>query len=375
MIFLDNASTTKAYEECVDIAKKYLLEQYYNPSAPYHEAIVVSKEIKDAKSKILNLLSGEGKIIFTASGTESDNLALFGAKKINGSRIIISQAEHPAVYNCAMELKQRGYDVVEAKTDKVGRVIIEDFENIMTENTSIVSIMHVNNETGAINDIKTLCQIAKKINPSVIFHSDGIQAVGKLKVSIRELGVDLYSFSGHKFHAPKGIGGLFVKKGINLSPIIFGGGQEENLRSATENVAQIMSFVFALEKAVKNLDANIAHAKELKQMIVDGIDTNSIITISDENSIPFILSLALKFVRGEVMLHSLEKYQIMIGTGSACSAHKSSKRIPKLLQLPSEYENGVIRVSFNDFNAKSDIEYFIKQLNLEYSTLIKYVRG
>jgi cysteine desulfurase len=375
MIFLDNASTTKAYPECVDIAKKYLLEQYYNPSAPYHEAILVSKEIKDAKVKILNLLSGAGKIVFTASGTESDNLALFGTRKINGSRIIISQAEHPAVYNSAMELKQRGYDVVEAKCDNSGRVIIEDFEKIMTKDTSLVSIMHVNNETGSINDIKTLCQIAKRINSGVIFHSDGIQAVGKTKVSLRDLGVDLYSFSGHKFHAPKGVGCLFIKKSINLSPIIFGGGQEENLRSATENVTGIMSFAFALEKSINNLDNNIACCKELKQKIIDGIDIENVKVISNENSIPFILSLALKFVRGEVMLHSLEKYGIMIGTGSACSTHKSSKRIPRLLQLPPEYENGVIRVSFNDFNTKNDIEYFIKQLNLEYNTLIKYVRG
>lgn len=375
MIFLDNASTTQAYPECINITEKYLLEQFYNPSAPYHEALVISKEIKAAKEKVLKHLAGDGTLIFTASGTESDNLALFGVRKEKGSRIIISQAEHPAVYNCAMELKQKGYDVVEAKVDNSGRVILAEFEKIMTKNTCLVSIMHVNNETGCINDIKTLVNIAKKINPEVIFHCDGIQAVGKIKVSFRELEVDLYSISGHKFHAPKGVGALFIKKGINLSPIIFGGGQEENLRSATENVAGIMCFSYALEKAITNLDKNTEHAKLLRSEILKGIDVNNIKVISDENSSPYILSLALKYVRGEVMLHSLEKYGILIGTGSACSTHKTSKRIPRLLQLSPEYENGIIRVSYNDFNTKDDIDYFIKQLNLEYSILNKYVKG
>ncbi|NLL55956.1 MAG: cysteine desulfurase [Clostridiales bacterium] len=375
MIFLDNASTTKAYEECLDIAKKYLFEQYYNPSAPYGKAIEVSKDIRSAKLKILRLLGGDGKIIFTASGTESDNLALLGTRKINGSRIIISQAEHPAVYNTAMELKQKGFDVVAVKTNNVGRVSISEFEKVMTKDTNLVSIMHVNNETGAINDIKTLCNVAKGINPNVIFHSDGIQAVGKTKVSLRTLGVDLYSFSGHKFHAPKGIGALYIKKGINLNPIIFGGGQEDNLRSATENVPAIMSLAFALEKTINNLDTNLAYANEFRQMITKSLNDDCVKIISDDNSIPFILSMALKYVRGEVMLHSLEKYGIMIGTGSACSNQKQSKRIPQLMQLSPEYHNGIIRVSFNSFNKKDDIEYFIKQLKLEYNTLIKYVRG
>lgn len=375
MIFLDNASTTRPYAECMDIINKYSAEKYYNPSAPYHEALSVSKEIKEAREKILRLLVGEGKIVFTASGTESDNLALFGTKKPNGSRIVISQSEHPAVYNCAIELKQRGYDVVEAKTDKTGRVIVGEFENLVNENTALVSIMHVNNETGCINDIKTLCAIAKRKNPSVIFHSDGIQAVGKIRTNMRDLGVDLYSISAHKFHGLKGTGALFVKKGINLHPIMFGGGQEDNIRSATENVGGIMCLAYALERSISKLEENDKHVRILRNAVINGIDIDNIKVISDDNSSPYILSLALKCVRGEVMLHSLEKYGIMIGTGSACSTHKSSKRIPNLLRLPTEYENGIIRVSFNDFNTKDDIDYFIKQLNSEYKALYKYVRG
>jgi cysteine desulfurase len=375
MIFLDNASTTKALPECIDIATKYLLMDYYNPSALYHNSLVVSKEIKAAKDKILSLIHGNGQIIFTASGTESDNLALFGTKKANNSRIIISASEHPAIYNSAMELKQRGYDVVETNVDSTGRVILSDFEKIMTANTSLVSIMHVNNESGCINDIKELCKIAKRINPDVIFHSDGVQAVGKIKTSMQELGVDLYSISGHKFHAPKGVGALFVKNGINLRPIIFGGGQENGIRSATENVAGIMSFAFALEKALSALNDNFEYVKNLKNIILENLDENNFHIISDNDSSPYVLNLALKYVRGEVMLHSLEKYDIYIGTGSACSSKKTSKRIPQLFQLTPEYEKGIIRVSCNEYTTKSDIEYFINKLNLEYSTLIKYVRG
>lgn len=374
MIFLDNASTTKTFKECADIMNKYLYEDYYNPSAPYHMSLEVSKDIKTAREKIVRLLNGDGNIIFTASGTEADNLAVFGTKKSNKSRIIISASEHPAVYNCAMELRQRGFDVVETNVDNTGKVIVEDFQKNMTQNTSFVSIMHINNETGAINDIKTLCKLAKSINPQVIFHSDGIQAVGKIYISLKDLDVDLYSISGHKFHAPKGIGALYAKRGINLKSIIFGGGQEDGIRSATENVAGIMCFAHALEYTIKNINKNFTYIQSLRNAIVENLSNENFKIISGNDSSPYILSFAMKHVRGEVMLHSLEKYGILVGTGSACSSKKASK-MPRLLQLSQEFEKGIIRASFSDFNTKDDIKYFIKMFNLEYFKLLKYMRG
>lgn len=375
MIYLDNAGTTQTLEEIAKIYCNYLTNDFFNPSAPYHEALEISNKIKNCKEQILRLVKGEGNIIFTSSGTESDNLAMFGTRKANNSRIIVSESEHAAVYNTALEMKQRGYDVVFTKVDNVGRVDIEEFVKNMTVDTSFVSIMHVNNETGCINDIKKLCEIAKKVNPNVIFHSDGVQAIGKINVSMQDLNIDMYSMSGHKIHAPKGIGALFVKKGINIKPMIFGGGQENNIRSSTENVAGIMSFTKALEIAIGNIEINNKNVQELNTYLQDNIDKNTTLIVSDNNSSPYILCLALKYVRGEVMLHSLEKHGILIGTGSACASKKNTKRLPSILHLMPEYSDGIIRVSFCRFTTKIDIEYFINKLNLEYSQLIKYTRG
>ena len=373
MIYLDNAATTKTLDSIAKLYCQYLTDNFFNPSAPYHEALEISKQISMSKEKILRLIKGEGSIIFTSSGTESDNLAMFGTKKPNNCKIIVSESEHAAVYNTAQELKQRGYNVECAKVDTTGRVDIDEFAKIMTNDTYFISIMHVNNETGCINDIKRLCEIAKKVNPKVIFHSDGVQAVGKIPVSMQELGVDLYSMSAHKIHAPKGTGTLFVKKGINIKPMIFGGGQESNIRSSTENVGGIICFAKALETAIENIDNT--NVSELNNFLRQNLDNNYTKIISDRNASPYIISIALKFVRGEVMLHSLEKHGILIGTGSACATQKNSKRIPNLLRLPPEYANGVIRVSFDRFTTKHDIEYFIKMLNLEYFELVKYVKG
>ncbi len=374
MIFLDNAGTTPVLEECKKIVDRCLTEDFFNPSALYAPSIEVSRKIKEARESVLSDLRGAGNLLFTASGSESDNTALFCTKKANGSRIIVSKNEHPAVLNCAQELKQRGFDVVFCEVDGCGRVLEDSFRNLMTENTSLVSIMHVNNETGAINDVKNLCRIAKEINPSVIFHSDGVQAVGKIKVNLTDLNVDLYSIGGHKIHAPKGIAGLYIKKGVTIRPYIFGGGQEGGLRSSTENVGGILSFAYAVREAVRCQKESAERIGLLRKSIIDELG-EGFLAVDGEKQSPYILCLAMKFVRGEVMLHSLEKYGIYIGTGSACSSKKSHKNLPTILGLTPEYENGIIRVSFNRFTSENDIECFKKALKSEYNTLLKYVRG
>lgn len=373
MIFLDNASTTRTDDECAAIALKYMTENYFNPSAPYHVSVELSNEINHSRENILRLLKGEGKIIFTASGTESDNTALFCTKKKHGSRIVISDAEHPAVRKCGENLTSLGYDVVYAPVDEAGRVKTEEFRKLITEETSLISIMHVNNETGAINDIKTLVSIAKKINPSVIFHSDGVQAAGKIKVNLKDLNVDLYSFSGHKIHSPKGIAGLYIKKGVNIKPYLIGGGQEFSLRSSTENVPGIMAIEHALSKQITDMDFNLSKVSDLRKKIINNLDNEKYKLISTGECSPYIIMIALKKVRGEVMLHSLEKYGICIGTGSACSSKKIDKKASFGAYLPEEYKRGLIRVSLSRFNEENDIECFINSLNLEYNTLIKYI--
>lgn len=374
MIYLDNASTTPVLKECSEIVKKCLEEDFFNPSALYSPSVSLARQISVARESILNSLRGDGNVIFTASGTESDNTALFCTKKANGSRIIVSYTEHPAVFNAAMELKQRGYDVVFCPVDNYGRVIEEDFCRLMTKETSLVSIMHVNNETGCVNDIKKLCAIAKQVQPNVLFHSDGVQAVGKIKVNLSDLGVDLYTISGHKIHAPKGVAGLFVKTGCNIRPYLFGGGQEGGLRSSTENVAGILAFSVALKEAVLRTKDEGARLEELRNKIVKNLP-EGIKAVEPPMHSPFILCLVMRYVRGEVMLHSLEKYGVYVGTGSACSSKKAHKKLPAVLGLDEEYENGIIRVSFSRLTQESDIDYFINKLILEYNTLLKYVRG
>lgn len=373
MVYLDNAGTTNVLPEFVKIFDRYQTENFFNPSAPYHPSLCVANEIKSVREKILGILKGKGRFIFTSSGSESDNLALFGAKKAKNSRIIVSASEHPAVYNAAMELKQRGYDVVFCDVDETGRVKEEKFSELVTENTSLVSIMHVNNETGCVNDIKKLCKIAKEKNPDVIFHSDGVQAVGKIKVSLNDLGVDLYTVSGHKIHGIKGVAGLYIREGISINPLIYGGGQEFGLRSSTENVGGIMAFGAAVEQAVEKCVDSFEKVSALRDNLLDYFKENGILTVTSENQSPYILCAIMPRVRGEVILHSLEKYDIFIGTGSACSSKKSHKRLPTILGLSTEYENGIIRISFSRFTSENDIEYFKKYFNLEYYKLKKYI--
>lgn len=373
MVYLDNAGTTKPLDECLKKYSEYQNEKFFNPSALYHPALELFDEIKTTRDNICKMLKGKGKMIFTSSGSESDNLAIFGSKKPKNSRIIVSASEHPAVFNAAMELKQRGYDVIFCPVDTSGRVIEKDFAEIVNENTSFISVMHVNNETGSVNDIKKLCSIAKRINPDVIFHSDGVQAVGKIRISLIDLGVDLYTVSGHKIHGLKGVAGLFIKDGINLRPIIYGGGQEFGMRSSTENVGGIISFGKAIERAVEGYGEYGKNIKEIRDDIAEFFTNEGYKVVEGKEQSPYIICAAMPDVRGEVMLHSLEKYGIYIGTGSACSSKKGHKRLPNILKLPKEYENGIIRISFSRFTSKNDIEYFKKCINLEYNHLKKYI--
>lgn len=374
MIFFDNASTTQADDVCFDIIKKYSFENHYNPSAQYHESVLISNAIKQARQDILRRISGDGTFVFTSSGTESDNLALFGTTKKKGARIIVSKSEHPSVMNAANELAQRGYELVLADVDACGRVDFEKFKEIVTKDTALISVMHVNNETGCINDIKKLTNYAKSVNNRIIFHSDGVQAMGKIKIDMTDLGVDLYSVSAHKLHSIKGCGGLYIKKGVTVQPVIFGGGQEMGIRSSTENISAIICFATVCEKNLPKIVEYSEKTQKIKDYIIKNLPENgSVIKISPNDSSPYILSLALKSVRGEVMLHALEKHGIMIATGSACSSSKQPASW-KTEHLSEEYKKGIIRLSFCHLNDISEAEYFINKLNLEYNQLIKYAK-
>lgn len=374
MIYFDNAATTRCSEETAETLVRFARESYFNPSSAYREGIAAKNEIERARARLIkSMRGGEGKLVFTSGGTESDNLAHYGSRKPNKSRVIISSAEHAAVYYAAMELRRRGFDVCLCPVDPSGRINEEAFQELMTADTSFVSVIHVNNETGAINDIKKLTEIAKAVNPDVIFHSDGVQAFGKIPVSLSELGVDLYSLSAHKLNAPKGTGALFIKKGLSLNPILFGGGQEGGLRSSTENVGGIISFADSGEYYTGHLAELSSNARQIKQKIKASLhEIGDFLIITDKNSSDYILSFASSKVRGEVIQHALEREGILVGTGSACSSSRASRRVAEAIGLSGKYIEGIVRLSFGRYNDIGEAEVFASVFKKIYKELSEY---
>lgn len=376
MIYLDNAATTALDEKCLDIIREYNVERFYNPSALYRKAMESANAIKQARNSIAKSLGVKGEeIIFTASGSEADNIALLCSVRAKSGKVIIGSSEHSAVYNTALELKVRGYDVVFAPCDKYGRTDIRQLEKLIDNTVVLVSVMHVCNETGALNDLSAISKIIKAKAPRAIFHSDGVQAYGKIPVNLKSLGVDLYSISGHKIHAPKGIGALYCRSGLYLRTFVFGGGQENNVRSATENLPSIVAFGYLAEKNLPSLNDNYKKTTELRdylyQKLTDNFE-NLIINTDLLHSSPYVFSFALNSARGEVLVHCLEDRGIIVGTGSACNSQKSTKRIPAALGIEGDYAQGMLRVSFNENNTKDDIDAFIDALAQSLEELIKY---
>jgi len=352
------------YPECEEILKRYSSVDFFNPSAPYAKSAVIKTKIESVREKVLETLRApDGDIIFTSSGTEADNMALFGAKKWKNAKIVVSEGEHSAVFNSAKALLEQGYFVKFAPIDKGGAVNIQKLSELLDENVALVSVMHVSNETGAINDIKEISRLVRAKSPRAVFHSDGVQAFLKTPVNLRSLDVDLYAISGHKIHAPKGVGALYIKKGVHVHPLIYGGGQEMGLRSSTENVAAICAFEAAIERGSTEFDRNYSIKSDLveyfKQKLLAQVPNSQI--ISPQNSIPNILSVAFENFRGEVLLHILEKDDILVGVGSACSSNKES-RFKKLFKLDEAHREGVIRFSFSEFNTKDEVDFAISKI-------------
>lgn len=377
LIYLDNAATTRIYPEVADLIAEESKNDFFNPSALYKPSVALSVKIKNSRESIKSALhAGDGELYFTSGGSEGDNTALFCTRKPKGSRIIVGLGEHDAIINGAAQLAQQGYDVVYAPINADGSVNVEEFKNLLTPNVALVSIMHVSNETGAINDIARLCKLTKKVAPNAVFHSDGVQAFGKIKVNLRALGADLYTISAHKIHGPKGIGALYVKKGTPIKPLIYGGGQEKGFRSGTENAPSILGFAKAVEICMKNFDSDFAKKAafkaQLKEKLLSEIDDVQIIS-GDENFAPNILTVAFKDVRGEVLLHDIEDDGILVGIGSACSSHHES-RFKSLLGLDENHKDGIIRFSISYENDENDIDFIVGRIKSSLEKLTGYKR-
>ncbi|MBE5735736.1 MAG: cysteine desulfurase [Clostridiales bacterium] len=362
-MFFDNASTTKIDVDILSASVETNNELFYNPGGLYSSGRKVRGVIDKCREDILNALNFQGKIVFTGSATEANNLALFGSARKN-FKVLISMGEHPSVYNSALELKARGYDVDFIKLLPDGTVDIGDFELKMSKSVGLVSIMHVSNETGAINDIAKLVDIAKSVNPNVIFHCDGVQAVGKIEVDLDLLGVDMYTVSAHKIHGMKGVGALLYNSRLQLKPIVFGGGQESGLRSGTENLIAIKSLSEAVVKAVANQKNNYNHVKALRDRFVELL-SESVIEyqqFSGDSYSPYIVSFGVKNCRAETILNMLSDRGVMVGNGSACSSSKSGNRILESMGVAKQFIEGNIRVSFSKINTIDEVEKFVSVL-------------
>lgn len=359
MIFLDNASTTKINKHVNDLIYKINCEDFYNPSALYEKSIDVQNLIEEAKQNIANILNAKASnIVFTSGATEANNTAILGLSTNNkNAEYIFSAGEHPSVIEVANLLKSQGKIVHFVNLTQAGIVDEEHFKSLLNKNTSLVSIMHVSNETGAINDIKKLCSLAKKINPNCVFHCDGVQAIAKIPVDINNLGVDSYSCSAHKFHGPKGVGFVYIKNLNKLKPLLVGGGQQHGYRSGTENVSGILGMSLALSLANENINESHIKANEFRKNFVDKIKTNlnNYIINESENNSPYILSVSFKNLKGEIILHMLEKYGVLIGTGSACSSKKSNNAVLQNMKRDKSYILGSIRISFSRNNTLEEI--------------------
>lgn len=374
MIFLDNASTTRMDAELIKIIENYSINEFFNPSAPYYKAKDIGRRLGEAQKDILRVFNGVkgSTFVFTSSATESNNSVLLGQLNKRYNKVIISRGEHNSISSTVAEIERKGFEVVYVDLNNKGQVDINDFKTKMTEDVGLVSIIHVSNETGAINDIETLVKIAKEVNPNCLFHADGVQAFGKIDIDLTKLDVDYYTISAHKIHGPKGIAGLYVKK--TFKPYILGGGQQNGLRSGTENVPNIFAFAEICKK--QNSKEHFAYVKELRDEFISIIKRDDGIIVNDfDCSSPYILSLIFKGVNGETMVNALEKFDIFVGVGSACSSKKIGNSTLEAMGFSKDVVRGSVRVSFDFTNTKEEVITAGKTILETYQKYNKQVNG
>lgn len=374
MIYLDNAATTQISKEALHAYNKYAEELFFNPSAIYRAGVSIKTSIDNARNTIKNALgSNNGSIVFTSSATEANNLAIMGSLRNNFKKVILSSADHPSTYNVGLELKKRGIQVEFCPLQPNGEINYEALEELLDENVNLISVIHVSNETGAINDIKRINEIKKLKCPKAIFHVDGVQAFSKIKINLDYFGVDLYTISAHKVEGPKGVAALFVRNSIVIKPIVFGGGQENNLRSGTENVPAIMGFEAAV-KNFGNITENLKYVTNLKNVFIENLKDIPCRINSTQNNSPYILSLSFKGVKGETLVHMMEQYDILISTGSACSSKKEGNRVLEQMNVSHEEIVGSVRISFSKNNTENEIQTASLQLKNCYLELLEKLR-
>lgn len=374
MIYLDNAATTVPDEGAVNAALAYL-KPYgcLNPSALYRAGFEAHKAIDEARRVLLSFVAPQGgyELIFTGSGSEADNQAIFSSAK--RGNFVTTSGEHAAIYNSAKELEKRGIEVRFAPLNGDGSVDAEALLKLVDDKTSLISVIHVNNETGAVNDIAALASRVKKINAGTIFHSDGVQAFGKIPFLLTK-DIDLYTVSAHKIGGIRGAAALIRRKGSKLLPYIFGGGQENGLRSGTENTFAIKQFEFAAQKKFASLREDFSRIQSYNRQVRQGLDASIFEVLSAESASPYILSVSAKGLRGEVLLHMLDDAGLMVGTGSACSSKSRFSRVMLACGLDEKRADGVLRLSFASSTTQDEVTSAIEILNNTAAALAERTR-
>lgn len=381
--YFDNSATTRVLDEVKDIVVKTMIEDYANPSAKHRRGMEAERYIRTAREEIARTLkAAEKEILFTSGGSESNNMALIGGALANqraGRHIISTAIEHASVYNPLEYLETLGFEITFLQVDHDGHISLDELREAVRPDTILVSVMYVNNEVGAVEPIEEISRIVKEKNPKTLLHVDAIQAYGKYVIRPKKQGIDLMSVSAHKIHGPKGVGFLYIGSGVKIKPLIYGGGQQNNMRSGTENVPGVAGLGVAAREMYTDHEAKIRHLIELKDYMTDRMAELEGTTVNSKKgggSAPQIVSVSFAGVRSEVLLHALEDRNIYVSSGSACSSHhpgvsgtlKGIGVAPKLL-------DSTLRFSFGLFNTKEEIDYCIDTLKELLPVLRRYQRG
>ena len=367
IVYMDNNATTKVAEEVVEEMMPYLSDLYGNPSSMHSFGGQVGKEIVQARQRVASLIGcSADEIIFTSCGTESDNTALRGSLVTAGNKrkIITTRVEHPAVLGTCRELEHHGYMIVEIGVDKQGRVDLDELRECIDDNTAVVSIMYANNETGVIFPIDKIASIVRE--KGVIFHTDAVQAVGKIRIDLAKSNIDLLSISGHKLHAPKGVGVLYVRKGTRISPFMLGGHQESGRRAGTENVPGIVALGKACELAREHIDQEKTSVKKLRDKLEKKILASCpdcFVNGDRENRLPNTSNISFEYIEGEAILLLLNKFGICASSGSACtSGSLEPSHVLRAMGVPFTAAHGSIRFSLSRYNTEQEVDFVAEKM-------------
>ena len=382
-VYLDNSATTRVFDSVRDVMVQAMMADYGNTSSRHMKGVEAENYIKTAREEIAKSLKvKEKEIIFTSGGTESNNMALIGvamANKRAGNHLITTGIEHASIYNTMIFLEEQGFRVTYLPTDKNGHVSLDALREAICDETILISIMHVNNEMGAVEPIEEIAKIIKEKKSKAYFHVDAIQAFGKYVIRPKKMGIDLMSVSAHKIHGPKGVGFLYVDEKVKIRPIIFGGGQQKNMRSGTENVPGCAGMGQAVKEIYTNHEAKVDQIYALKERMVNGLNEIEGVTVhglTGRDSAPQIVSAGFEGVRAEVLLHALEDRGVYVSSGSACSSnHPGISGTLKGIGVKDSLLDSTLRFSFGLFNTEEDVDYCLAQLKELLPMLRRYRRA